>query len=582
MFSPKYERKQKITKTMTPLNTNLKTFFKNNESKGIILLDEISEAKSENDFNKNPNKIMRKNETSLTKIIPKYKQKEIIQKITNGNTTFNKRMRRASSNLFMNNFSNLITQGNSFNSGIISNFSKNENSEKKIKKKATPVKNYINFVDRQRLKTSKLLGLKLYEQFEEEQREKDKKLKRNYSHSNTNNNSSEKIKYDYYNNSYLESSDLSNEVKKKFKSKKHINYSLQQLMKFNPYHYVSTRVRYNDAIEMKVISEKLSDVNSVKKNQASTYQNNFFKDKKINTKIIKTFKVNFNNNLSYKGGLIWRILNKLRNSNIPTEFKQICKFQGYAELWKHYGMLIEKLLLNYPVFKWFLEKEKYMDENVFREYLKCLKLDTNFDETFPNKVFILFDEGDGKANIKNFFFIMKLTSSTNDVNKFNFFIKLFEEESRKDMELCINVLNVFEILKNIVNFKEWKKSVKRLKENIRKEFNDDKMIQEDLYVSKKRMIDFLYNNKYIKTLFENFKKDYKFTYINYNEKINIIFNSTIRNIKKFLNKQSEISAICEHDVNNYEKVLQSVNDKRKSMKKLKKIINYIEGNDTEE
>ena len=70
MFTPKYERKQKITKTMTPLNTNLKTFFKNNESKGIILLDEISEAKSENDFNKNPNKIMRKNETSLTKIIP--------------------------------------------------------------------------------------------------------------------------------------------------------------------------------------------------------------------------------------------------------------------------------------------------------------------------------------------------------------------------------------------------------------------------------------------------------------------------------------------------------------------------------
>ena len=457
MNSPKYERKQKITKTMTPLNTNLKSFFKNNESKGIILLDEINETKNENDFNKNPNIIKRKNEISLTKIIPKNKQGEIISKIVNGNTTFNKKMRRASSYFFINNFSNLITQGNSFNSGIMSNFSKNENSEKKTKKKATPVKNYINFVDRQRLKTSKLLGLKLYEQFEEEQREKDKKFRRNYSQSNTNNNSSEKIKYDYYNNSYLESSNISNEIKKKLKNKNHINYSLQQLMKLNPYHYVSTRVRYNDAVEMKVISEKLSDVNSVKKNQASTYQNNFFKNKKINTKIIKTFKVNFNNNLSYKGGLIWRILNKLRNSNIPTEFKQICQFQGYAELWKHYGMLIEKLLLNYPVFKWFLEKEKYMDENVFREYLKCLKLDTNFDETFPNKVFILFDEGNGKMNTKIFFFIMKLTSSTNDVNKFNFFIKLFEEESRKDMELCINVLNVFEILKNIVNFKEWKK-----------------------------------------------------------------------------------------------------------------------------
>jgi hypothetical protein len=188
MNSPKYERKQKITKTMTPLNTNLKSFFKNNESKGIILLDEINETKNENDFNKNPNTIKRKNEISLTKIIPKNKQGEIISKIANGNTTFNKKMRRASSYFFINNFSNLITQGNSFNSGIMSNFSKNENSEKKTKKKATPVKNYINFVDRQRLKTSKLLGLKLYEQFEEEQREKDKKFRRNYSQSNTNNN----------------------------------------------------------------------------------------------------------------------------------------------------------------------------------------------------------------------------------------------------------------------------------------------------------------------------------------------------------------------------------------------------------
>jgi hypothetical protein len=135
MISPKYERKQKITKTMTPLNTNLKAFFKKKESKGIILLDEISETKSENDFNKNPNKIKRRNEISLTKIIPKNKQNEIIPKIINGNTTFNKGMRRANSNIFMNNFSNLITQGNSFNSGIMSNISKNENSEKKIKKK---------------------------------------------------------------------------------------------------------------------------------------------------------------------------------------------------------------------------------------------------------------------------------------------------------------------------------------------------------------------------------------------------------------------------------------------------------------
>ena len=73
-------------------------------------------------------------------------------------------------------------------------------------------------------------------------------------------------------------------------------------MKLNPYHYVSTRVRYNNAVEMEKISEKLSNVNSVKPNQKTDL------NKKVNTKLLKTVKDQFNNNLSYKSGLIWRIL----------------------------------------------------------------------------------------------------------------------------------------------------------------------------------------------------------------------------------------------------------------------------------
>ena len=334
---------------------------------------------------------------------------------------------------------------------------------------------------------------------------------------------------------------------------------------------------------MEKISEKLSNVNSVKPNQVSTFQNNFFKNsyKKINTKVVKTVRVRFNKNLSYKGGLVWRILTKLQKNNVPSEFRQACKFQGYSELWKYYGMLIEKLILNYPTFKWFLEKETLMNEDVFYEYLQCLKIDLYIDSSFPRKVYLLFDDsGEGKINIKNFFFIMKLTSSsTSDIDKLNFFMKLFEDVNKKNMELCINVLEIYEILKNLIDYKEWRKIKINLIKNLRKEFNDDKVIGKDFYVSKNQMINFLLNNKLIKKLMDNFKKEYNYAYINYNEKINSIFFNTVKNVRKFLNEQKEVNTICNHIVNNYEKILESVEDKRKKIEKLNELNEYIENND---
>ena len=227
----------------------------------------------------------------------------------------------------------------------------------------------------------------------------------------------------------------------------------------------------------------------------------------------------------------------MQKNYVSSEFKQICKFQGYKELWHYYGMLIEKLILNYPFFKWFLEKEELMGEDVFKEYLQCLKIDINIDESFPTKVFLLFDDyGEGKINIKIFFFIMKLVSTTSDIDKLNFFMKLFEDINKKDEELCINVLNIYEILKSLINYHGWNKIKKNLLKNMRIEFNDDKAIEKDLYISKNKMINFFINNKLINQIIDKFKREYKFSYITYNERINNIFFNTVRNVKKFLNE----------------------------------------------
>ena len=50
------------------------------------------------------------------------------------------------------------------------------------------------------------------------------------------------------------------------------------------------------------------------------------------------------------------------------------------------------------------------------------------------------------------------------------------------------------------------------------------------------------------------------------------FNSTVRNVKTFLNEQNEVSLLCKHDILNYEYILSSVNNKRKTVEKNKKLL----------
>ena len=579
-------KRLKSLRTMTFLNTEPNSLLFKNNSKGKIISKEI---KKEN------RSLIRNNTFFETKKIKQLDLSEAknIQNNYNNKYIENKKLKiydlrkinnsNSNSKICQNNISNLRTQGNSATD--INDISKNTFSEKKNKTFIS--KNSINFLDRLKLKTTKVLGLKLYEQFEEDKRKINKNIFNNEV-IKINNNSYDDNKIEKE-NEFLEHfmiNDYKNmSIIKKNKNKKNrnIQYSLKQLMKLNPYHYVSTRVRYNNAVEMEKISEKLSNVNSVKPNQKTTSKLHFFKNdfnKKVNTKLLKTVKVQFNNNLSYKGGLVWRILSKLQKNGINSEFRQICKFQGYTELWTYYRMLLEKLILNYPLFKWFLEKETFMEEDVFKEYLQCLKMDIVIDESFPRKVFLIFDDtGEGKINTKDFFFIMKLTSSTSDIDKLKFFMKLFEDVNKSDVPLCINVLEMFEVMKKIISFSSKRKIKMNLLKNLRKEFNDDKVIDKSFYITKDQMINFLINNKLINKIIDNFKRDYKYAYINYNEKINNIFFNTVKTVKKFINEQNEVTSICRQDIINYEKVLDAIEQKDERKAKINEYKNYIEVNE---
>ena len=475
-------------------------------------------------------------------------------------------------------------------------FFKNNNHLKNYSKKNT-----ISYVDRKKLKRLGTSTLKLYEIY---MQRKNQFLKTEESPEKSSDIFNQQNKYtehyisdnlnDFNNNYFYEKNEKQlskNSSLNSFKGniynyknkyyRKHLKklsidrkYGLKQLMNFNPYHYVSSMVKYCNSIEMKNISEKLSNVNGASFNRKSTSQQLFFKNENnINrkNKVINSVSVSMNNNLTIKGGLVWRILEKISKTGGYSSFYNACKFKGYYELWKHYSILIEQLLAKYIEFKWFLEKNKYIQEDVFKEFLTCIKVNLKNDNTFPNKVFLLFDEDCiGQINIKEFLFIMELISkSSSDIEKINFYIELFCDIKLQGEMKCINVLETFEIIKKIITSANYKKEIKILYEILKQEFNNGLKIENNLFISKKQLYCFFLNNKYIQKIIQSFKFQYKNANTLYNDEINSSFNSTVRNVKKFLNEQNEIIKMSINECDNLENILKAMQEKGKIKNEIK-------------
>jgi len=491
-----------------------------------------------------------------------------------------------------------------FNEKYYSNLSNNINLNKDRNKK----KNTISYLDRNKIKKLNTMTLKLYEIYLQRKNQtfKTEESMMNDSIFNPKNNnyimeSSNEVDNNNllrkknnmnlsinssFNYSQNFSSNFKIKIKKKLKKfKTERKYGLKQLMEINPYHYVSGMVKYCNSVEMKLISEKLSNVNGASFNKKATSKPLFFinensTNKDRISKVVNLSSISLNKNLAFKGGFVWRILSKISKSSGYSAFYHACKFKGYSELWKHYSIFIEQLLVKYPEFKWFLEKNKYMKEEVFKEFLTCMKLGTKYDHSFVNKIFLLFDEeSTGEINLKIFFFVMELTSkSSTDTEKINFYTDLFTDIKLKDENECINVLEMYDIIKNIIYSPNYKKECKYLYDIIKHEFNNGVKIESNLYINKQKLYYFFLNNKYIHRLMQGFLFQYKYADIAYNEEINSSFNSTVRNVKKFLNQQNEINKASIYEYNKLENVLRAVQNKDKIKNKLKNIENEFNDN----
>lgn len=543
--------------------------------------------------------------------IVKQKTKSNSANNTKDNLNNNNNQNKNISRNYLNKGLNAInTYSTDINSGVnTKNFS---SSKKKKHKIYFPIKrNAINFMDRNKLKLTKTINLKLFEQFEEELNKIDK----------------EKINIHINNNHFLDSDNfliynslktlpeikkekILKKIRKSKKEKDNVNqdnfqkikkeihkiyknqkmfktrYSLKKLMEINPYHSVPKYVKYSNLIEIRNISEQLSYVSGIPKARDSKSQRHFFRSdinfnyNKIlspNLKVIDSVTVIYKNDLtSRKGELVWRILDKLQKKTVSSSFRQACVFQGYSELWKYHSIALEKMLVNYSSYKWFITKDKFMEKDVFTEFLQYMDINKKENILFPEKVYALFDyNGTNKINIKIFYFIMELIStSSKNIEKLNFIIELCEDSKNENY---INVIEMQEILKSMILHENYQKDYNHLHESIKKEFQVEK-IEPDLYITKSQLFNFLINNELFKKFITLFKNQLKNAYYYYNEEILSSFNSTIRNAKKFLNEQNEVNRLCKKEVSNFEKILKSIQNKKTTVEKNKMIIEAFENN----
>ena len=459
--------------------------------------------------------------------------------ITNINTQ-NNSLNNLTQNELQNNIRLIISNRNS-------NYSKEiNNTESNIRKKDLNKLfsyNLIKFEDRRKIKklnSSKVLRLyQLYLQRKNQKFQIDELLPTDRTFSNKKIESEKNNLFSNYNNinhplnkSFYNYSNISTYRSKQKSNKNKRKYNLNILMKLNPYHLVSTKVKYSNYIDMKDISNKLTELDDggIKIRRTETplfFKNSNIKKNKIGKMINSSF-VQFNQKISHECDFIWRILSMIKKVSGYSPFYTSCLFKGYYELWKNYSVLIEQLLVKYPLFKWYLDKNRYMKEEVFNEFISCLKLETKNDKTIATKILLLFGEN-GLIDIKKFLLIMELSSiSTDIVEKVNFIEDLLYVEELKGQEHYINVMEMFMLLINIFNSPNCKKDIKYFKEILKNEFNKSKKFNNDLFINKRQMSELLLNNKFMQKKLNEFSNFYKNADKNYEEQINFHYNSNAR------------------------------------------------------
>lgn len=324
-------------------------------------------------------------------------------------------------------------------------------------------------------------------------------------------------------------------------SSRNVKIPLKELIKMNPYHYVSVSLK--DTIDKYTkLNSHYSQPNI--RNAIKSHHGTITKPCSQCTFYIKKEPP--------KSNLIKRLIkiNIQKNEFMSSNFKMAIKWEGICQLWNNHIVVLEKLIKSYREYKWFLDKESLITMGALKEFLHLVNIDDNKD--FCDDVFSLFEKED-KIDIKEFFQSVIIVSDNSYEKKAKFIADVWENNQTG--------LISFKLITRLLKFAcHSKKDYDAIIHKIKEVVEDTEMIQKS-----KVLKVMLYDGK-VRLLLErnlNFSK----------ERINAIFKDEIMNVIngnirswKYNMSDHDIQMFCKGEVNAFERLLRIIDstDRRRT------------------
>jgi hypothetical protein len=221
--------------------------------------------------------------------------------------------------------------------------------------------------------------------------------------------------------------------------------------------------------------------------------------------------------------------------------KHFLKLQSIKWLWQHKSLLIEKLFLYYQNYKWFFDKNEYLDMKKFKEFLIITNLGK--DDVFTEHLFLTFEQQSHESYkeviyFKECLFYLILTADCSYERKIQLMLSIVESNTTKKIPVD-KLLKL--LLLTISNVKEWNYI------NILFKNNGFDTRSNNCNVDKHIVVKILFGSDVVKAIFNLYYERYKQINVKFSEQLISKFNFAAPNTMNVLYQGNDIK-VC----NNFE------------------------------
>ena len=251
-----------------------------------------------------------------------------------------------------------------------------------------------------------------------------------------------------------------------------------------------------------------------------------------------------------------QLLNKRNiNSSHNKQMKHFLKLQSIKWLWQHKSLLIEKLFLYYQNYKWFFDKNEYLDMKKFKEFLIITNLGK--DDVFVEHLFLTFEQQSHESYkeviyFKECLFYLILTADCSYARKIQLMLSIVESTTTKKIPVD-KLLNL--LLLTISNVKEWNYI------NILFKNNGIDTRNNNCNVDRQVVVKILIGSDVVKAIFNLYYERYKQINVKFSEQLIHKFNFAAPNTMNVLYQGNDIKVCNNLEIAKLDKLLDIRQDK---------------------